>query len=160
MTTSRSFIVVNIISALFIFLFTYTAFDKALKITIFKNTLSRSPLIGDWSGFVAWSIVVLEWLTVLLLIYPLLRLIGLWFSFFLMVAFTIYIAVMLLSASHLPCSCGGVLSNISWKNHLYLNCILTLLATVSLKLEKKNRSVVKNRYKNIYCNRSGEAENL
>jgi hypothetical protein len=62
---------------------------------------------------------------------------GLLASFGLMTVFTIYIAYMLLTSSHLPCSCGGVISKLSWKEHLWLNVLLSVLAAFSLCLQQR-----------------------
>jgi hypothetical protein len=138
MTNYHSRTLVNIISALFIFLFAYTAVNKSLEISLFKNVLARSPLIyQSWSGLVAWTIILLEWLAVFLLLLPPLRRKGLGLSLGLMTVFTFYIIIMLLTVSRLPCSCGGVLNSLSWRDHLYLNVGLTLLAGIGFFKEKK-----------------------
>jgi len=143
MTTSRSKIIVELISAFFIFLFAYTAISKVLEIRLFKITLSKSPLIGNLAGISAWTIILLELSAVLFLLFPPLRIKGLLLSVLLMATFTVYIAIMLLISSDLPCSCGGVFTSLSWRDHLYLNIILTALAATGLLVHKKNNTLVK-----------------
>jgi hypothetical protein len=53
-----------------------------------------------------------------------------------MAAFTGYIGFMLLSNIELPCSCGGVISSLSWKNHLVFNILFLLLASVGYYLSR------------------------
>ena len=141
MTVSRSRIIVNSIAAIFIFLFTYTAFNKLLRIDLFRHVINQSFLHADWAGFIAWAVVLSEWLAVLLLIYPPARMAGLWLSAALMLTFTIYIGIMLATSSHLPCSCGGILKQLSWKNHFWLNIILTALAVTGIVLGRRDRKL-------------------
>jgi hypothetical protein len=127
----------EIIAALFILLFVYTATSKLLSHDAFVVTLKKSPLIGFASLFLSWTVPLLEIFISVLLLIPKFRRKGLMASFFLMALFTIYILYMLLSSSHLPCSCGGVISKLSWKEHLWLNVLLTVLAALPLYLQQR-----------------------
>jgi hypothetical protein len=113
--------IVEVISSLLIFLFIYAALSKILDLDKFKYQLSQSPFISNISGFVAWAIPVGEILIAFSLIFKRTRLTGLYLSFFLMLLFTGYLFIMLRYSSYLPCSCGGVLSNMSWKQHFFFN---------------------------------------
>jgi len=53
---------------------------------------------------------------------------GLWLSFVLLVTFEVYIATMLLSGLDLPCTCGGLISKLQWKEHLIFNVIFMTIA--------------------------------
>ena len=132
----------NVIAAIFIFLFAYTSVSKLLNMQPFQFTIKSSPFIGQWPSLIAWSVVFAEWIVVLLLLYPPLRWIGFYLSLLLMSAFTIYIAYMLTTVSHLPCSCGGILKQLSWKAHLVLNVFLTLLSLAGVIVEKKRRKLL------------------
>ncbi|TAL44069.1 MAG: hypothetical protein EPN92_09315 [Chitinophagaceae bacterium] len=137
MTNSRYNFLVELIVALFILLFTYTSVSKLLHIDNFIHTLGKSPLFATWAGFTAWSVVFGEWLIALLLLYHPLRLLGLYASLILMSLFTIYIGYMISFSDRLPCSCGGILQQLSWKNHFLLNIFLTLLAVCGIYYEHK-----------------------
>jgi hypothetical protein len=55
-----------------------------------------------------------------------------------LLTFSVYVASLLIGSSKLPCSCGGIMSSISWELHLVVNLILALaswLAIDSRKLE-------------------------
>lgn len=130
----------SIITALFIFLFTYTALSKFLDFANFKNVLHRSPLIGSLSVFLAWALPIAELLVAAGLFFPRTKLIGMWLSLLLMAVFTIYITYMILFTPHLPCSCGGVLRQLSWRQHLWFNLFFTALAAISIGLTKQNTS--------------------
>ncbi len=118
----------EIISSLFVILFTYAALSKLLAYSDFEFQLRRSPFITQMAGFVAWIIPVSELLIVFILLFKKTRLIGLYFSFFLMVLFTSYIYGMLRYSYFVPCSCGGVLSRMSWNQHLIFNILFSVLA--------------------------------
>lgn len=127
----------QLIAAIFIFLFTYTASAKLFSFASFRSTLGRLPLIGHFSSALAVGLPLLELTVSALLFFPKSRLLGLYASLILMAIFTIYIGYSLLSGSNLPCSCGGVIQNLSWREHLLLNFTLTSLAAVGLRLQMK-----------------------
>jgi hypothetical protein len=41
-----------------------------------------------------------------------------------MLLFTVYLAWMIQFAAHLPCNCGGVISSMSWKQHIVFNTMV------------------------------------
>ena len=124
----------EIISAVFILLFVYTATSKLLSHHAFVINLEKSPLIGLASGLLSWAVPIIEIVISVLLFVPRFRKTGLVSSFGLMTVFTVYIAYMLTTSSHLPCSCGGVISKLTWQQHLWLNVFLTLLAATAMYL--------------------------
>jgi uncharacterized membrane protein YphA (DoxX/SURF4 family) len=120
--------IIEIISALLVFLFIYAAVSKLLDFDKFKYQLHQSPFIANISWFVAWAIPLGEIGISILLISKRTRIAGLYLSLFLMLLFTGYIFIMLKYSSYLPCSCGGVLSKMSWKQHLIFNLSFTGLS--------------------------------
>src|SRR5215217_6858645 len=114
-------ITIEIISSLLILLFVYTASSKLLALDSFKSVLSKSPLIGEKAFFIAWALPVTELIVSLLLFIPGTRLWGLYGSAILMTAFTTYLGYMIAVSPHLPCSCGGVLKQMTWNQHLVFN---------------------------------------
>lgn len=132
----------EIISALFIFLFVYTAVSKIIFRGSFAYVLSRSPLIGELSDFVSWAIPIVEIGISLLLIFPNFRRLGLLFAALLMSLFTLYIAYMLIFTPELPCSCGGVLKNLDWPEHLLFNICFTVIAFVGRGFSKINKDFI------------------
>ena len=60
----------------------------------------------------------------------------------LMGLFTIYIGYMILFTPHLPCSCGGVLKQMSWRQHFVFNIVFTLLAGAGYTLEKNTHRFI------------------
>jgi len=130
-------LIIEIIGSLLILLFVYTAISKLLDFTAFKNVLSRSPLIGGKAAVVALALPIAEGLVVGLLFFPKTRLRGFYGSSALMIMFTLYLAYMISFTPHLPCSCGGVLKQMTWSQHLVFNIFFLLLSLTGLVLERK-----------------------
>lgn len=129
--------IVDITAYLFIILFMYTATNKLLTIKSFASTLAKSPLIGHYHMIVAWGIPILEIVISIVLIFPSFRKAGLRASLLLMIVFTIYLIYMVLSGSKLPCNCGGVISSMTWQQHIWFNLSFTALAVTGLVANKK-----------------------
>jgi hypothetical protein len=140
-------LIIDTISFLFVLLFLYTGLDKLMELQKFRSTLHSSPLIGKLAPVIAIGLPVLEiaigatLIGAFLWIRPRLRLKGLYAATILMAVFTLYIEYMLLFAPHLPCSCGGIIQKMSWRQHLYFNIGFTLLGIwaiwLSLQQDKK-----------------------
>lgn len=134
--------IVEIIAALLILLFVYTGITKLADQNSFRSVISRFLLIGQWSTFLSWALPIIELLAALLLFIPKTKKLGLWISLGLMVVFTGYIAYMLLFSDHLPCSCGGVLQQLTWLQHLEFNIIFTLLSALSIWFYTKHQRFI------------------
>jgi len=128
---------VEIIAALFILLFVYAAASKLMAHDSFVITLKTSSATRFASDLLSWVIPASEIVISLLLLMPAFRQMGLMAAFGLMSLFTIYIAWMLIASSHLPCSCGGVISRLSWRQHLLFNIVFTLLAAAGILVNKR-----------------------
>src|SRR6266478_713273 len=111
-------ILIEIISGLFILLFVYAAASKLIDYQNFRIQLGQSPLLTAFAGWVSWVIPFLEIIISIMLAFPKSRLFGLYASFSLMVMFTAYIIAITKFSDYVPCSCGGVLQNMSWSQHL------------------------------------------
>jgi hypothetical protein len=129
---------IEIVSALLLFLFLYTSISKLKDHHAFQVVLAKSPLLGTYSVLLSWAIPAVEIITSALLFIPATRKRGLQLSFTLMLFFTTYIAYMILFASNLPCSCGGVLQELSWTQHLVFNIIFLLLNIFALWHYRRN----------------------
>lgn len=118
-------------------LFLYAAISKLLTFENFILDLGKSPFIGSFSHLLAWMLPAIEILVALLLALPGLRLLGLFASLFLMSLFTAYLVAMLNFSYYIPCSCGGVLSLLSWKQHIIFNCFFFVLSITGILLHYK-----------------------
>jgi hypothetical protein len=94
--------------------------------------LGQSPLLSAFAGFVAWSVPAIELLIVIMLLIPRFRLTALFASFNLMLMFTAYIFIILNYSSFIPCSCGGILEKLGWKEHLVFNILFIILALIGI----------------------------
>lgn len=128
---------IEIISSFFILLFIYTAINKFLSHQIFRLSLEKFPLLNLAASFLSWAIPAMELVIALLLLLPRFRKRGLMAALGLMILFTGYMVYMLITSSHLPCSCGGVINNLSWHQHLWLNSLLIILAALAIFLTKR-----------------------
>ena len=129
-------ILIEIISSLLIILFIYTALSKLSSYTTFTVQLSKSPFITSFATSIAWSIPAVEILISLLLVFKRTRLFGLYASFFIMSLFTAYLIIMLNFSYHIPCSCGGVLQNLSWNDHIVFNAFFIVIAGAGVLLKE------------------------
>lgn len=130
------------ISLLLVFVFANTASSKLIDSTGFIGVLRQVPLIGRGAGVMAVLLPLAELLIAMLLIFETTRLFGLYASLVLLLIFTGYLLYMILTLSHLPCSCGGVISKMSWRMHLIFNAALSGLTVIGIRT--LNASAVKN----------------
>ena len=127
--------IIEIISSLLIILFIYTALSKLSSYNTFIVQLSKSPFITSYAKSIAWCIPAVEILISLLLVFKRTKLIGLYASFFMMSLFTAYLIIMLNFSYHIPCSCGGVLQNLSWNDHIVFNSFFIVIAGAGVLLK-------------------------
>ncbi|MDR3716742.1 MAG: hypothetical protein P4L51_28375 [Puia sp.] len=133
----------EILSVLFIMLFLYTGISKISDYFVFKEQIATSPLLAPFAPVIAGLLPWVEFGVVILLAIPRWRLKGLYASFILMVAFTIYIIAMLTFNKEVPCSCGGVIELLSWNAHIVFNSVFIGLAGIAIIAETKIRKARK-----------------
>lgn len=124
-------------SFLLVLLFMYAAISKLADYGEFKAGLADAPHIGQYAAVLAWFIPALEIYISLMLLFEATRLTGLYASFVLMAAFTVYIGYLLGSGSDLPCECGGILNEMSWETHLVFNCFFVALSGAAAIVERR-----------------------
>lgn len=131
--------IIETISALLVFLFMYTAFSKLNEQANFIEVLGKSPLLGPYKSLLAWSIPMTEIILSMLLIFPKTRGLGLKGSLALMTLFTLYLIYMVIFTPKLPCSCGGVISKMSWTQHIFFNILFIALSIIGIYLNSKRK---------------------
>jgi len=131
-------IIIEIISGLLAILFVYASLSKLLNYTTFRLQVSASPVIGQFAA-IAWTLPVIEIIITVLLTINATRKYGLYASAFLLILFTGYIVCMLAFVKHLPCSCGGVLNKLSWKQHVLFNIFFLLVCLSGIVIERKRK---------------------
>ncbi|SIN77550.1 MauE/DoxX family redox-associated membrane protein [Chitinophaga niabensis] len=130
-------IIFETIVVLFICLWGYAAFSKIFEYEIFKGQLAKSPLLESTAGFVAIFLPAIEIVLALMLIFDRTKCAGILASLALMTIFTVYLIGILTFSKDVPCSCGGILQNMTWTQHIYFNIGFVLLAIVALIIVKK-----------------------
>lgn len=121
-----------VVTALLVLLFMYTAMSKLIDFETFRGQLQHSPLLKPFSGVVAPTVPLLEIMLSLLLLDADTRRIGLIGSAILLVCFTVYLTIAIASGLQLPCSCGGIVSSLSWPQHILLNSTIIILIILTL----------------------------
>lgn len=133
-------IVIEIISSLLILLFLYASVSKWLAFKVFIGEMNNQPLPNWMTPFLVWGIPVIEVLIVGALIFEKTRMPAFYASLFLMLAFTIYSAAILLHAfKYIPCSCGGVIRKLTWPQHLFFNLFFVGISVLGIVLKKRER---------------------
>lgn len=122
----------DIVAFFFIFLFLYTGAIKLTEIQTFQQQLSSSPLMASLSGIIAWALPIFEILLAVALFIPKTRPKALYVSAGLMAVFTIYVVVILLIDQELTCSCGGIIEQLTPKQHVAFNTACVILAVIGI----------------------------
>lgn len=133
----RRTLIIEAIAAGLIVLLVYASLSKLLAYPVFVVQLHTHPLLKSFAGFLAWAVPVVELCVVTLLAIPKTRLAGLYSATALLLVFTAYLLLMLLSGQPLPCSCGGIISKLSWSGHVVFNSVFILLAVTGIILDKR-----------------------
>ena len=130
----------EIAGGLIILLFTYAALTKAISFRHFSQQLDNQPLPKSLTPFLAYAIPIFEGAIIVLLVIPAIRLWGFVASAVFMLAFTTYTAIILLHGfSYIPCSCGGVIEQLNWQQHLALNTFYLTLSIAGIWLSARSR---------------------
>ena len=120
------------IAALLIFLFVYTATSKFIQHDNFYARLTLFPWISRFAGILSWVVPLLEiFVSGLLFIQPT-RIVGFLCSAILLLGFTVYLFLMLGYHDKLPCTCGGVIEKMTWKQHIFFNLFFILISIIGL----------------------------
>ncbi|WP_298535858.1 MauE/DoxX family redox-associated membrane protein [uncultured Algibacter sp.] len=117
---------------LYIVLFVYTAVSKLINIEQFQFRLERFPFISTHAVWITWGIPILEILIAALFLFPKYTILALYSSLSLMSVFTIYILSVLKFGDSIPCSCGGVVSAMGWKEHIFFNGVFIAFSLIGI----------------------------
>lgn len=129
LSTSRQFLIY-----FFIILFVYAAISKLTDFENFQVQVAQSPLLSAFATFIAYTTVIGELIIALMLCFKKSRLLGLYLFLGFMTAFTVYIFLILNYSPFVPCSCGGVLEDLGWWEHLWFNgvvCLVTVFIIIT-----------------------------
>ena len=131
-------VMLECISALLILLFLYASVSKFLDFKTFIKEMNNQPLPNSWTPFLVWFIPCSEILFSVALIFERTRLLGLYGSLVLMGLFTIYAILILVHVfPYIPCSCGGVIKRLTWRQHLVLNLFFVTLSIIGVITQRR-----------------------
>ncbi|WP_026968020.1 MauE/DoxX family redox-associated membrane protein [Algoriphagus terrigena] len=132
--------ITEVCALLLAFLFAYTGIVKLYDWQETRLAM-YNQVIPDWSQeLLLYGIPVMELLLAVLLLVPRFRRMGFVISVILMGSFTAYVAwVWLGLAGRTPCSCGGIISSLTWGQHLIFNLVFLGISIVGVWMERKER---------------------
>jgi putative oxidoreductase len=130
-------IIINIAAFSIFTLFVYTGVNKLISFDFTLKDLNRSPLLGNYALLIAILVPLLELLTAAMLMIPKYKKTGFLLAFFLMLTFTLYVGYVLSFTNQRPCTCGGIIRQLSWPNHLILNITFLILSTLGWLLHNR-----------------------
>lgn len=142
----KSTVWADAIAYLFIILFLYTGIVKLTEIHLFKEQLISSPLLSSMAGFVAWALPFGEILLAVLLFLPDWRLKGLYATLAVMILFTIYVTIILFMDDHLSCSCGGIIEDLTPRQHVFFNVACSILAGLAIFVLRRPNANARSRW--------------
>ena len=121
-------------------LWSYAVFAKLADLKLYQLQMKDQPFSEEIQRVLTYLVPVLELTAATLLIFNKHKW-GLWLSLSLILGFTIYITLILTHVfPNAPCSCGGFISKMSWKTHLYFNILLFFINMGCLiRVTKKER---------------------
>lgn len=135
-------LLVDIITYCYILLFVYAAANKLIDVQKFEVQIGQSPILRDFAPVLAWAVPLSEIVIVVLLTFRKTMLYGLYASLGIMVMFTLYIIAILNFSASIPCSCGGILENMKWHEHLIFNIVFVLIALAAIILHGDKREKI------------------
>ncbi|MDQ0640071.1 putative membrane protein YphA (DoxX/SURF4 family) [Pedobacter sp. W3I1] len=120
---------------LLVLLFVYAALSKLFTFSDFDQQLHNQSFPSWLADFLLYFLIPAEIITALLLCFKRTLLFGLLSSAALLLAFTSYIAMVMLHFwDRVPCSCGGILNQMGWSAHLVFNSIFLIFNLIALYL--------------------------
>ena len=124
---------------LLILLWSYAVFVKLADLTLFQRQMHQQPFRGGVTLMLIFAVPILEAAAAILLVLNK-RKLGLWISLLLLLAFTGYVILVLADFfPNTPCSCGGLISKMTWKTHLWFNVFFIVFNVYCLFFEHKRK---------------------
>lgn len=120
---------VQVISFGMMTLMLYAGTVKLINVPLFKEQMSKSPLIPEiLIPYIGYGLPIAEIAIAVLIILKKTSKTGLLLSFIVMLMFTFYLIFLTSLFENVPCSCGGILGQMSYTVHIIFNVSFTILA--------------------------------
>ncbi len=132
------------ITAILIFLWIYAALSKLLNYEQSRMQMMNQVFTAAISRILLWAVPFAELLIVGFLLFSGSRKIGLLLSVILLFLFSGYVLLVMLNVfGRIPCSCGGIISKLSWGQHLVFNMVFLGIALLGLVFQIKEEPMGK-----------------
>ncbi|MGY6521522.1 MAG: MauE/DoxX family redox-associated membrane protein [Mongoliitalea sp.] len=129
---------VSVILWLLIIVWAYTGLSKLIDFTGFQGAILNQPFPNEIGVYVSILIPVIEIGLALLLIGSKTRALGMIGSVSLLSLFTTYVGLIWVGAfERIPCGCAGIIEELGWEAHFFLNLGLLMLAILGILLAGK-----------------------
>lgn len=135
---------IQLICCILMGLLLYTSISKWLDYNHFMRDMHRQPLPNLIKEVLSYTLPQIEFFIAIILMFKQTQQQGLYLALVLFILFTIYSCLALTGYfKHIPCSCGGFIGKLNWKEHTYLNLFLVVLSTVGIVLFRRRFSKIK-----------------
>lgn len=127
-------VIVEIIIALLGIFWVYASITKLLDYDTYWRQVMHYIQNNVWAKGIAIVLPILQFLTAIGLVFRQSRIMALLISLVMLLFFTGLIIYLLYFAAVTPCSCNGIVSGFSWKQHLLFNIVFLLINITGIVL--------------------------
>lgn len=115
-----------------IILLSYTAFEKIINYAEFLTNLSNANLFNHRViKPIGFTVILLEIITTIFLIFK--ERIGIYLMFFFFLFSTAYIFILQTEGNYIRCGCGGILNTLNYPEHMAINIAIIFTSLIYLK---------------------------
>ena len=137
-------VVIEIIAALLVLLFLYASISKLLGFSLFVDEMNNQPFPNWMTPYLVVLIPGSEILIALALLFDRTRMVGFYASLILLFLFTLYSALVMFNVfDYVPCSCGGMIKKLNWREHTLFTASFLILSITAIALSKKRIAAVR-----------------
>ncbi|TDQ73824.1 MauE/DoxX family redox-associated membrane protein [Sphingobacterium yanglingense] len=134
--------IIDFISYSFVALFVFVALSKLYIYNEFVSQIRSQVFPDQYTFVIVWGIILLQLTLAALLLFNKTRLLGLYLSTFLLIAFNVYIHLVISNFyGYMPCSCAGISKHFSWWRQLNFNYYFIVLGIIGIILSHWNNSI-------------------
>lgn len=128
-------------AASLVLLYVYAAASKLADPGAFGRELHRQPFPPEAADALLYLLPLSELAAAGMLLFGRTLSTGLKLSLVLLVFFTGYILLAVLGYwQHIPCACGGIISRLTWGQHLVFNCLFIALNLIALHIHQQGEA--------------------
>ena len=127
---------------LLIGLWTYVGLDKILRFGESRKAFHNQTFTSDLAEILSYIIPGVELLLALLLLFSVTRWWGYLGSLLLLTVFITYVGLIWVGAfPRVPCNCAGLIDNMGWAAHFWMNLGLIGISTYGIRMGRKDEGV-------------------